>query len=389
MINYFKNLLIKFKQAKTSKKIILCIILFFYLVIVLGCVIPIKCDYTSPGTLNRINSVISINDENNTQDIRNNFYTVSVFSGTDNFSLFEYLLRNLDKKQEVKKYEASDHLFTTTEENRAGEAQKTQSIQDSIICAYELAKEDGYDVNLVKEYVGIMICYMPQNHYGTGPESLQIKDIIIKIGDEDITSPLKLYEVCSYYLENDRFKDSNIQSPKILIRRSGETFELDSCNTICLAQLAKFYEAAMSACERLNIVNTYSYLTNYMFEYYDLNVNESTPSFNINSAVSTGPSGGLCQTLYVYNALTNNSLIKENELITATGTITYDGTVGPIGSVDKKVYTVDIYLSKYMFVPSYDYNDAMEAYNQIKNPDFEVVSVSNVRDAINALKGGN
>ena len=320
--------------------------------------------------------------------IKNNFYTVSVFTGTENISIFEYLFRKADKKQDVIEYEAQNHIYTVNEESRAGASQKAQSIQDSIICAYNLAKEDGYDVNLIKEYIGVMICYMPQNHYGTGPESIQIQDVIIKIGEVEIDSVHKLYEVCSYYLESDRYKDSNIKAPEILIQRSGEILTLKSCNTICLAHIAKMYESSEKTSVELKIDNKYSYLCNFMFEYYKLDVDNSKPAFNINTATSIGPSGGLCQTLYVYNALTNNSLIKENELITATGTIIYDGTIGPIGAIDKKVYTIDIYMSKYFFVPSLDYDDAISAYNTIKDPEFEVISVSNVRDAIDFLKGG-
>ena len=388
MIAYIKNLFKKFKEAKTSKKIIICFILFVYLCVVLGCLIPIKVDYTTPGTLNRINQVITFKEQNEQDLIKNNFYTVSVFTGTENISIFEYLFRKADKKQDVIEYEVQNHIYTVNEESRAGASQKAQSIQDSIICAYNLAKEDGYDVNLIKEYIGVMICYMPQNHYGTGPESIQIQDVIIKIGEVEIDSVHKLYEVCSYYLESDRYKDSNIKAPEILIQRSGEILTLKSCNTICLAHIAKMYESSEKTSVELKIDNKYSYLCNFMFEYYKLDVDNSKPAFNINTATSIGPSGGLCQTLYVYNALTNNSLIKENELITATGTIIYDGTIGPIGAIDKKVYTIDIYMSKYFFVPSLDYDDAISAYNTIKDPEFEVISVSNVRDAIDFLKGG-
>ena len=122
----------------------------------------------------------------------------------------------------------------------------------------------------------------------------------------------------------------------------------------------------------------------------------SKPKFSVNKASSIGPSGGLCQTLYVYNALTNNSITIEGSLITATGTIVNDGSVGVIGAVDKKVYTIDIYMSKFFFVPEKDYDDAINAYNTIKDPKFDIVSVKNVRDAINFLvefkeitEGGN
>ena len=382
MIQYTKNLINKFKESSPLKKTILIILFIIYLGIIAICSISFKYNYTSPGTLNRINEVINIEDV----EITNTFYTVSVFSETKRCSLLEYWLRKLDRKQDIVTEEEYNSVLTRNEEIKQGEAQKNQSIQDSIICAYDIAKENGYDVEIKKTYLGVAICYMPCNYFQTGPESLQIKDIIVKIGDEVIDSSQELADVCAYYLENDRYKDSSLVVPAIEIIRSEERIILDHCSARCLALIAKCYESSKSYCEDNKIDNMYSFLTNYYYDYYELDTENSKPKFSINKASSIGPSGGLCQTLYVYNALTNNSIIIENNLITATGTIVNDGSVGVIGSVDKKVYTIDIYMSKYFFVPSKDYDDAKKAYDTLKNPNFEIVSVDNVRDAINFLK---
>ena len=382
MIQYTKNLINKFKESSPLKKTFLIILFIIYLGIIAICTISFKYNYTSPGTLNRINEVINIEDT----EITNSFYTVSVFSETKRCSLLEYWLRKMDKKQEIVTEEEYGSILTRNEEIKQGEAQKNQSIQDSIICAYEIAKENGYDVEIKKTYLGVAICFMPCNYFGTGPESIQIKDIITKIGEETIDSSEELAEICAYYLENDRYKDSSTVVPTLEIIRSGENITLDHCNARCLAQIAKCYNAAKSYCEDNKISNIYSFLTNYYYDYYELDTENSKPKFSINKASSIGPSGGLCQTLYVYNALTSNSITIEGNLVTATGTIVNDGSVGVIGSVDKKVYTIDIYMSKYFFVPEKDYEEAKKAYDTLKDPNFEIVSVSNVRDAINFLK---
>lgn len=392
MIQYTKNLFKKIKELSVLKKILLFLAVAIYFGIIAICSISFKYNYTSPGTLNRINEVINIEDV----EITNSFYTVSVFSETKRCSLLEYWLRKADRKQDIITEEEYNSVLTRNEEIKQGEAQKNQSIQDSIICAYDIAKENGYDVDIKKTYVGVCICYMPCNYFETGPESIQIKDIIKKIGDEEITSSKKLAEVCDYYLENDRYKDSSLTVPVIEIERSGESITLDKCNARCLAQIAKCYEATKKYCDDNKISNEYSFLTNYYYDYYELDTENSKPKFSVNKASSIGPSGGLCQTLYVYNALTNNSITIEGSLITATGTIVNDGSVGVIGAVDKKVYTIDIYMSKFFFVPEKDYDDAINAYNTIKDPKFDIVSVKNVRDAINFLvefkeitEGGN
>jgi len=382
MIQYLKNICQLIKNAKKKTKIFLGILFAIYLGIILICTIGFQYNYTSPGTLNRINEVITIED----REVTNKFYTVSVFTETKYCTILEILLRKLDPKQDIITKEEYGSSYTTNEETKAGEAQKAQSIQDSIICAYDLAKEDGYDVNLIKTFEGICICYMPANKFGTGPESLQPKDIITKIGDTTIDSIQTLCDIVSYYYEDERYKDSSITCPVIEILRSGEKITLDNCNVYCLAQLGGFYQYSVKYAEENNLKSYYDFLVNYMYESYQLDTENSTPKFSINKASSIGPSGGLCQMLYVYNALTNNSLVSENGLITATGTILSDGTVGEIGGVDKKVYTIDIYMSKCFFVPEANYEEAMEAYNTIKSPNFEIVSIKNARDAINYLK---
>lgn len=389
---YLKELILKIKNAKPIKKVLFALLVLLYIGIICICTISKKYDYTSPGTLNRVNEVIKVEDF----EKEGTFYTVSVFSSTKKCSLLEYWLRSLDSKQEIKEKESIESnptQYTLKQETAIGEANKLQSIQDSIICAFNLAKDNGYDVNLVKEYQGVMLCRMPTKFardkevlIELGPESLQIKDIITKIGDVTITDVDQLGEMCIDYYENYSY-EANQSCPTIEIIRNNTEITLTDCNIVCLAQLGLYYKSCALDKNGSKIDNYHSDLVNYMFDKFNLKSTESTPSFEIKDTNSIGPSGGLAQTLYVYNSLTNGSISDKGYVITATGTIFHDGGVGEIGGVDKKVYTIDIYLSDYFFVPSSNYDKAMEAYNTLKNPSFEVIKVDNVKDVIDFLKG--
>ena len=94
------------------------------------------------------------------------------------------------------------------------------------------------------------------------------------------------------------------------------------------------------------------------------------------------------QTLYVYDSITKGSIIN-TKYVLATGTISKNGKVGEIGGIKQKVLTANYYQCEYFFVPSANYEDAVNQYNTIKNPSYKLVKVDTIEDAINALKGGN
>ena len=117
-----------------------------------------------------------------------------------------------------------------------------------------------------------------------------------------------------------------------------------------------------------------------------LDINNAKPKIKLNQAYSSGPSGGLMQTLYIYDSITNYSISKDNYLL-GTGTISTDGTIGKIGGVSQKVMTANYYLVDYFFVPKDNYSEALEKYNTLKDPSFKLVSVETIEDAINAIGG--
>ena len=78
-----------------------------------------------------------------------------------------------------------------------------------------------------------------------------------------------------------------------------------------------------------------------------------------------GPSAGLMFTLAVYNAVTPTD-ITGGRKIAGTGTISLDGTVGPIGGVQQKVAAAEAAGAEYFLSPVENYDDARAVAQQIK-----------------------
>jgi len=102
-----------------------------------------------------------------------------------------------------------------------------------------------------------------------------------------------------------------------------------------------------------------------------------------------GPSGGLMQTLYIYNALSEFDFTSGLK-ITGTGTINIDGSIGSVGSIREKVFTAHNKNADVFFVPKSgssndNYSVAINALEEIPSSSLEIVGVSDFVDALNWL----
>ena len=123
------------------------------------------------------------------------------------------------------------------------------------------------------------------------------------------------------------------------------------------------------------------------------------PATKIDAGSIGGPSAGLMFTLQVYSQITNNNL-KAGRTIAGTGTISPDGTVGPIGGIEKKVYAASQEGATIFFAPDdpvtklikkyepgyvNNYHLALRAAKKIHTK-MKIVPVKNLNDAINYLE---
>ncbi len=97
-----------------------------------------------------------------------------------------------------------------------------------------------------------------------------------------------------------------------------------------------------------------------------------------------GASGGLMLTLTIYNAITDEDIIKGRN-IAGTGTISSDGSVGEIDGVKYKIIGAAKNKMDIVFVPSANYEEAIktkEKYNYKLN----IIKVDNFSEVIEYLK---
>lgn len=93
-----------------------------------------------------------------------------------------------------------------------------------------------------------------------------------------------------------------------------------------------------------------------------------------------GPSAGLMFTLTVYNAVTPGDLTGGRK-IAGTGTISLDGSVGPIGGVEQKVVAAELAGATYFLSPPENYAAARSVARHIR-----VVEVASITQAIEFLR---
>ena len=109
------------------------------------------------------------------------------------------------------------------------------------------------------------------------------------------------------------------------------------------------------------------------------------PEINIKFKNSeSGSSGGLMLTLTIYNAISDEDIIKGRN-ISGTGTISSDGVVGQIDGVKYKIMGAAKNNMDIAFVPSSNYEEAL-ATKEKYNYDIEIIKVDTFDEAIEYLR---
>ena len=120
------------------------------------------------------------------------------------------------------------------------------------------------------------------------------------------------------------------------------------------------------------------------------------PKYTWNYGNSIGPSGGLMQSLHIYNELTNGILTK-NLKIVGTGTVDAYGKAGPIGGIYQKVITAHLSKADLFIIPvssmdeevyklESNYIEAMKAYHALGDIEMDIIVASSLDDIIKYLE---
>ena len=413
MKEYLLGLWEKIKKGSIKLKLLILTLLVLYIGVLFVCLYQVEVDSSLPGTITDVSDVISIETENEKGKIA----TVSIYSHSK-MSLLQYLLVKIDKNSEVSLGKSvSLEIFTENEEYASNVGYKQQSIQDSLIVAYNQAKNDGYDVSIDYSYKGQYLINIPQNLYKTGGEDFKNSDIIIGFNnemfqsEEDYLNCLdNIFDIVSYdnksvkqYKEEGRFDfyDENgnvIQDNVNLVANILSEFkEIETELTVPFKILRNneekeiipsikmlFYLYSRVVVKETDGSASLYTISENNFTSYTINYENCNPKINISKSDTVGPSGGLMQTLAVYNAITNDDVTK-GKFVTGTGGITLDGKATIIGGEQQKVVTANLYGAQIFFVPKVNFESANEKYITL-NTQMVIVSVESFSDVINYLK---
>lgn len=318
---------------KENYKFIIVLIL-----IVLFC--TIKLPYyimTTGGTINITDRVEMDGYQKEDKGSINMLY-VSEYDATP----FSYLLAKLRGEEINSNKERQISNESVEEINERNKIMRDNSLDIAVLVAYQ---EAGKDIN-IKSKKNIVMAKTTDNNFEVG-------DIILTVNDKVCDEVKDIKEIINNSEENDIIKFKVLRNEK----------ELEIENKVVLEDNRKVVGVV--------IVTDYE---------YDLD-----PKIDIKFKNSeSGSSGGLMLTLTIYNAVSNEDLIKGRN-IAGTGTINADGTVGEIDGIKYKIMGAAKNNMDIVFVPSSNYEDAINTKNKY-NYDLEIIKVDTFNEVLEYLR---
>lgn len=345
--------MIELIKKNIFKSIVLLIVLIFDIFIISMALIDSKKEIIAPGGLNEVKSLIEVDGG---KEIEGSFNTIYVYS-YDHVSLLQKVIASFASYNDI--FDSNPQIVLTDEEDLlAGEIQKNQSIEASLICAYNYAKELNPTLNIELDctFTGYIVHTKQINH-----DLFEIGDIInyVKRGETkyDISNMEDLYIALATLQIGDEVN---------VIRKDG-------------AHILKVNKELSQ--EALNLFGVYK-------KYY-IKGESSSPSYQLHKANTLGPSGGLLQSLSIYSQITGIDLTKGLK-VCGTGMIYEDGSIGKIGGISQKIITAIRSGADIFICPRDHEKDAKKAYYETKgHENMELIIVDNFLDAIVKLGGVN
>ena len=310
-------------------------------ILVLCCVRTDKT-VTLKGDTSIIEKFVEIDNDYIEEGSFSSIYVISF----DHSTIFQNMILKDSKVNDVDDmYEGYLH-FNSKELSEMSKIQHDSSINYALICAYKEAMK--VNPNIIFEYE--FECYKVA-YYGIDSE--------FRIGD-------KIVGVNNVYAKDDF-----------------ETFK-DLFNTAAKTLDGSYEYIVIRDKEEYRFKNTQLNMKISGYSTYDIN-DGTSPSFTIKKTNVGGSSGGLLQTLAIYNSLVEEDITKGLK-IAGTGTIDGNGKVGAIGGIKQKIHTANDDNMDIFLCPEENYQDALEAYNTIKKPKMKLYMVKTFNDALEVLK---
>ncbi|WP_226578442.1 SepM family pheromone-processing serine protease [Halobacillus litoralis] len=302
-----------------------------------------------PGTADALDDIVEVAGGYSSEG---DMHLVTVRGGQA--TPLQWILAQFRPYQEIYPLEDIRPEGVTEEEYFHAQLQMMESSQEaSKVVAYQAADKE-IQINYEGVFVMNVIEGMPAE------EVLETGDQITKVDGKDIQETKDLIDYVSSMEEG-----STVQ---LTIVRGEETLERD-------IELAAFPDAPDKVGVGISLVT-------------DRTVDVS-PSVKVKSGEIGGPSAGLMFSLEIYDQLTEEDITRGFE-VAGTGEINYEGEVGRIGGIDKKVVAASDHGAEVFFAPNEEgregsnYQVAKKTAEEI-DTNMKVVPVDTFQDALDYL----
>lgn len=305
-------------------------------------VTPLPYRMTAPAFVNDIDGFIQIEEA---YEMEGGFYTTSVIS-INRVNALQYIIANWEDSVTLSSIPSSYEYVDNRDLRQMSYLMKDDSIQTSLIIGL---LQTNYDV----EYIHHQMIYLVYDYLDKN--TLELGDYLLSVnGSTDYLSELQ-QTVCGETANMTVMRDDEEITFPVRRQDLGE----EGC-------LFGFRYGAFN-----ELIST-----SIQYEIIDTNVG--------------GPSGGLLQSLYVFNKLTEKDYTYGLK-IGGTGTMDVFGNVGYIGGVKQKIITairndIDIFFVPYLSDdPTDDYIEALAVYETF-DTDMKLVGVASLEEAIAYLE---
>lgn len=322
-------------------KILIIVFFSFFVPLMVISLFRIEFSFTAPGFNDAISDFIVINDDYNPSG---SFHTTSVLS-VDKITILQYIIGELESKVTIEEFPDYYKNVDLDDLNVMSYLMKDDSLATSLIIGID---NSGFEIDY-DSYLAVYLIY----NYLT-PDSLKLGDKILEVNGK--TSFVETFNNLACYDEVE-FK----------ILRNDEEMTVYAINDL-----------------RDNGSCSIGVYLSYISE-----INSTVVEYTLVDTDTGGPSGGLMQSVYIYNQLTELDLGLGLK-IAGTGTISVDGSVGAIGGVRQKIITADINKIDIFFIPhlsddeSDNYIEALRTFNTL-DTDMVLVGVSSFQEVIDYL----
>lgn len=320
-----------------------------------------RIDYQilAPGGISEVQSIIEIDYlVNESKGSISSTYVVSMKRPT----LFQFIINDFSKYNSIYFLPKSTSHYSDEENRQISYLQKTTSVDAAVIIAYKLAAQKDSKIIIDESaYHGIVLVSSKAKEL-TNYDKIPLGSEFISMLGEDGILITDIYDL----------RDAMLTNKDYLF-----TFAFEN----------KSFDVNL---QKEDIIKPNIGLSTY----YLVDEDNIFPKYTEAKSNIGGPSGGLLQTLSIYNMLTQDDITRGLK-IAGTGTIEYDGSVGYIGGMKQKIATAYFNKVDLFFVPdirpeyaTHNYTEALAACVEFGiNPEGWLIPVGTIEEAIAYLEG--